>query len=180
MFALSALIRHRFCRLLPCLSLLAPLWWPVSSQASKGEPLIIPWKCAEATDVWVRATVSGQRATGAFMQLKNALPNNAPVKLVGVRSPVAGVAEIHEMKMEGDVMQMRPVAALDLPAELKPGGYHIMLMELKKPLQAGQPIPLVLEFSAGRKCDTLETTAVVRNLNAAGPKRDHAGHDHKH
>ena len=60
------------------------------------------------------------------------------MQLVGVSTPVAGAAEVHEMKMEGDVMRMRAVAKLDLPAgqtvELKPGGYHVMLMDLKQPL----------------------------------------------
>jgi copper(I)-binding protein len=84
-------------------------------------------------------------------------------RVVGVSSPVAGVAEIHQMKMEGDVMKMSPAGMLELPAgrtvELKPGGLHLMLMDLKRPLAAGSTVPLtlVLRNSAGveSRVDTL-------------------------
>jgi len=93
---------------------------------------------------WARATVQGQMGTGAFMRLTA----REPLSLVGASSPAAGVAEVHEMKMEGDVMRMRPVPALDLPAgkpvELKPGAHHLMLMELKAPLKAGTEVPITL------------------------------------
>ena len=86
------------------------------------------------TDAWARATVQGQKATGAFMKIT--AKDNA--KLVGVSSAVAGVVEIHEMKMDKDVMKMSALPnGLDLPAgkavELKPGSYHVMLMDLKAP-----------------------------------------------
>ncbi|MDO8699052.1 MAG: copper chaperone PCu(A)C, partial [Rhodoferax sp.] len=79
-------------------------------------------------DAWARATGQGQTATGAFMKLTA----KDGAKLVSVSSPVAGVVEVHEMNMEGDVMKMRAVqGGLELPAgkavELKPGGYHVML-----------------------------------------------------
>jgi periplasmic copper chaperone A len=100
----------------------------------------------QVTQAWARASVQGQRGTGAFMTLT--APAN--LQLIGAASPVAGVTEVHEMKMEGDVMRMRPVAALDLPAgravELKPGGYHVMLMELKAPLKPGTSIPVTLSL----------------------------------
>jgi periplasmic copper chaperone A len=93
---------------------------------------------------WVRSAVPGQSGSGAFMKLTA----REPLELVGASTPVAGVAQVHEMKMEGDVMRMRPVAKLDLPAgqpvELKPGGYHVMLQELKQPLVAGTTVPLTL------------------------------------
>jgi copper(I)-binding protein len=100
----------------------------------------------EVRDAWARATVQGQKGTGAFMSLtaKDA------TQLVGVSSPVAGVAEVHEMKMEGDVMKMRALPLLDLPAgkkvDLKPGGYHIMLMDLKAPLAKDSTVPVTLLF----------------------------------
>jgi copper(I)-binding protein len=100
----------------------------------------------EVKDAWVRSTVPGQMGTGAFMKItaKNG------TRLVGVSSPVAGVGEVHEMKMEGDVMKMRAVQALDLPAgkvvELKPGSYHVMLMDLKQPLLKDSQVPLTLTF----------------------------------
>jgi hypothetical protein len=98
-------------------------------------------------NAWARATVQGQKASGAFMTItaKDA------GKLVSVSSPVAGVVEVHEMKLAGDVMKMRAVAGgLDLPAgqaiELKPGGYHVMLMDLKLPLVKDTTIPMTLVF----------------------------------
>lgn len=102
---------------------------------------------ADVKGAWARATVQGQKASGAFMQI-TAKDN---VTLVSVSSPVAGVAEVHEMKMEGDVMKMRALdKGLALPAgkavELKPGGYHLMLMDLKVPLQKDTTIPLTLVF----------------------------------
>ncbi|MBS0301173.1 MAG: copper chaperone PCu(A)C [Proteobacteria bacterium] len=100
----------------------------------------------EATGAWLRAAVPGQSATGGFMKLTAGVP----LRLVGVSTPAAGVAEVHEMKMEGDVMKMRAISGLDLPAhqsvELKPGGYHLMLMNLKQPLAAGQQVPVTLSF----------------------------------
>jgi copper(I)-binding protein len=71
-----------------------------------------------------------------------------PMQLVGVSTPAAGTSEVHEMKMEGDIMRMRPVAKVELPAgqtvEFKPGGYHLMLMDLKQPLKPGTMVPLTL------------------------------------
>ena len=95
---------------------------------------------------WARATVQGQKGTGAFMSLTA----KDGTSLVGVSSPVAGVAEVHEMKMEGDIMKMRALPMLDLPAgkkvELKPGGYHLMLMDLKAPLLKDSTVPVTLTF----------------------------------
>ncbi len=97
------------------------------------------------TDAWARATVQGQKATGAFMKIT--AKDNA--KLIAGSSPVAGVVEIHEMKMEKDVMKMAALPnGLELPAgkavELKPGGYHVMLMDLKAPLAKDSTVPLTL------------------------------------
>jgi copper(I)-binding protein len=128
------------------------------------------------SDAWVRGTVSGQMATGAFMQLK--APDDAV--LVSASSPVAGVVEIHEMKLEGGVMRMGAIKRLALPAgktvDLKPGGYHVMLMELTQPLKEGETVPVTLTFEdkAGRT-QTVEVKAPVRALTAAAkdamPKR---------
>jgi copper(I)-binding protein len=114
------------------------------------------------TDPWVRGTVAGQMATGAFMQLKSA----KDAKLVEARSPVAGVVEIHEMAMENNVMRMRAVTALDLPAgrsvDLKPGGYHVMLMDLKQQMKEGEVVPVTLVIESGGKRETVEVKAPVR------------------
>ena len=101
----------------------------------------------EVKDAWVRTSVQGQTATGAFMKIT--AKDNA--KLVAASTPVAGVTEVHEMKMDGDVMKMRAVeGGLELPAgktvELKPGGYHVMLMDLKAALPKDSTIPLTLVF----------------------------------
>jgi len=130
-----------------------------------------PTASAQVTvaDPWVRGTVTGQKATGAFMQLKSP----ADTTLVAAASPVAKIVEIHEMKMEGGMMKMNAVDKVALPAgkavDLKPGGYHVMLMDLVKPLQDGDTVPLQLTFEdkAGKK-QTVEVKAVVRPLAASG------------
>lgn len=95
---------------------------------------------------WVRAAVPGQMATGAFMTITA----RDGAKLVGASSSAAGVVEVHEMQMEGNTMKMRAVPALDLPAgkpvELRPGGYHVMLMDLKAALTKDSMVPLTLLF----------------------------------
>lgn len=118
---------------------------------------------------WVRATVAQQRATGAFMRIT--APQDA--RLVAAKSPVAGRVEIHEMLVEKDVMKMRPVAAVELPAgktvELKSGGHHIMLLDLKRPLSPDETVPLslVVEGKDGKR-ETIELAAPVRPLHAMG------------
>ena len=98
------------------------------------------------SEAWVRPTVAGQKATGAFMKLTA----KESAKLVGVSSPVAGVAEIHEMKMEKEIMKMAAIPSLNLPSgktvELKPGGFHVMLMDLKSPIANNSKVPLMLHF----------------------------------
>ena len=118
------------------------------------------------TQPWVRGTVAQQKATGAFMQITSA----AGGKLISVSTPAAGVAEIHAMKMDGSTMQMRALpAGLDLPAgktiELKPGGYHLMLMDLKAPLKAGDMVDLTLVVQAkDGKRQTLVVKAPIKAL----------------
>jgi hypothetical protein len=114
------------------------------------------------TDAWVRGTVQGQMATGAFMTLQSA---NA-ARLVEASSPVAGVVEVHEMTTQNNVMRMRAVKALDLPAgravELKAGGYHVMLMDLKQQMKEGEVVPLTLVVESAGKRETIEVKAPVR------------------
>lgn len=151
-------------------------------------PLLLVAGLAQAqvvvSDAWVRATVPQQKATGAFMQIKS--PTDT--KLVSISSPVAGVAEVHEMAMDGNVMRMRPVSALAVPAgkpvDLKPGGYHVMLMELKGPLKTGDAVPLTLVFEGAdksRSTVTVQAPARTGPVTAPDAKDPHAGHgDHKH
>jgi len=120
------------------------------------------------TDPWVRGTVPSQMATGAFMKITAA----KTARLVGASSPVAGVVEVHEMAMENNVMRMRAVESLDLPAgrsiELKPGGYHVMLMDLTRELKPGETVPVTLVIEQDGKRQNVEVKAVVRALTARG------------
>jgi copper(I)-binding protein len=132
------------------------------------------------TDAWARATVQGQKATGAFMKITA----KDSVKLVGVSSPVAGVAEIHEMKMEKDVMKMAALPnGLDLPAgqavELKPGGYHVMLMDLKAPLTKDTTVPLTLTLQDAKGVKSNVELKVLVGMQAPNmPRHDHTTHNH--
>jgi copper(I)-binding protein len=123
---------------------------------------------------WVRGTVHGQTATGAFMQLRSV----DGAALVAADSPVAGIVEIHEMAMENNVMKMRAVPALELPAgrtvELKPGGYHVMLMDLKAPLKKGDTVPIKLKVrSKSGQTQEIDVKAEVRELTAPAGKSKH-------
>ena len=125
-------------------------------------------------DAWVRGTVAEQTATGAFFKLRSVQGG----KLLSVSSPAAAVVEIHAMKMDGSTMQMRAVNSLDLPAnqavEFKPGGYHVMLMDLKAPLATGQSVDLtlVVETKDGQR-ETVLVKAPVRALGAAPVEHKH-------
>ena len=130
--------------------------------------------------VWVRATVPQQSGTGAFMQLKS----ESDMKLVEADSPVAEHVEIHEMAMDNHVMKMRQIPALPLPAgetvELKPGGYHIMLMDLHNQVKEGDVVPLTLTFeNADGQRNSLEIEAPVRPL-ASDAHGHHHGGSHGH
>ena len=127
-------------------------------------------------DAWVRATVPQQKATGAFMQLQAARDS----KFVSASSPLTPTVEVHEMAMQGDVMRMRQVQSVDLPAgktvELKPGGYHIMMMNLKAQVKEGDTVPFTLVFEGkDGKREQVEIQAPVKALNNAA-KPAHAGH----
>lgn len=130
-------------------------------------------------DAWVRATVPQQKATGAFMQLTA----TKDTRLVSASSSAVPVVEVHEMTMDSNVMKMRQIPALALPAgkavELKPGGYHLMLLDLKQPIKAGDTLPLTLVFEdkAGKR-ETVEIKAEVRALNAATPATQPTEHKH--
>jgi len=117
---------------------------------------------------WVRATLPGQEVAGAYMTLVSA----SDTRLVSVSSPVAATTELHQMTMEGDVMRMHPVSGIDLPAgrkiELKPGGYHLMLIDIKRQLKVGEtvPIALVIEDRSGKRT-RLDVKAPVRPVNTS-------------
>lgn len=148
---------------LPC-RLLAPIAVALTVFATSAHAQV------SATDAWVRGTVAGQQATGAFMNLQSA----SDAAVVAAASPVAKVVEIHEMAHEGGMMKMRAVDRIPLPAgrkvELKPGGYHVMLMALTAPIREGDSVPITLtvEGKDGKR-STVEVKATARALTAAPP-----------
>ena len=131
----------------------------------------------------MRATVPAQKSTGAFMQLQSA----TPARLLEVRTPVAGRAEIHEMAMEGQVMRMRQVKSIDLPAGkpvvLASGGYHVMLLDLKRQLKEGENVELtlVVQDAAAKRQEVKVTLPVMPLTHSGKPAAQdahgaHAGH----
>jgi copper(I)-binding protein len=113
-----------------------------------------------------RPTPPGARVGGAYFTVENR--GRAGDRLVRVESAVAGAAELHSMAMEGNLMKMRPLAALDVPAGAKvvlaPGGYNVMLVDLKRPLVAGQAFPIRLTFE---RAGTIEVSAQVEAAGVA-------------
>jgi len=133
----------------------------------------------EVSNAWARSTVAAQKTGGIYLDIRSA----TPAKLVGVASPVAARVELHNMKMEGSVMKMSAVESIDLAAgqtvKLAPGGYHVMLIDLKQPLKAGDSVPVTLTVERADKTrTTVETKAAVRDMAAAmqGGHDMHKGH----
>ena len=147
-----------------------------------GAFLALPtWAQVKIEDPWARATVPGQKATGVFMKLTATQAS----QLVGVSSPVAGVAEVHEMKMDNNVMKMAAVPAIDLPAgksvSLQPGGYHVMLMDLKGPLAKDTSVTITLKFKDSKGVlSQQEVKLPVKEMTHGLGKNGAAGAAHKH
>ena len=125
------------------------------------------WAAAIKVDnAWIREPAPGQTVVGGFMDIAS----EKDASLVQASSPAASLVEMHEMKMQGDVMQMRPVTKIDLPkgktVKLEPGGLHLMLQKLKKPIKAGDKVPLLLKIKTGSKTETVKIAAEVRSLTA--------------
>jgi copper(I)-binding protein len=126
-------------------------------------------EAASVDDPWVRATVPGQSVAAAYLEITA----KSAAALVGADSPLARKAELHTMMLDGGVMKMRPVAAVELPANqrvsLKPGGYHIMLLDIRRELKAGERVPLrlVVRDAKGVK-STLKVEAEVRAVAGSG------------
>ena len=122
-------------------------------------------------NAYTRATVPGQMAAGGFMKIEN---KGAADQLISASSPVAGEVQLHEMAMDGNVMKMRQVKDIAVPAggavELKPGGLHLMFMNIKAPLAAGETVPVKLKFATAGEVD------VKMPVNAMGnPGAGHGG-----
>ncbi len=136
---------------------LFPLLLAVSLHARSEEvaPII--------SDAWVKTTVPGGNVSAAYFSVKS----TRPLKLVKAESPVAGIVEIHNMNMKDGVMEMKSVDAVDIPAnktvELKPGGLHVMLMKVGKPINTRDMVPLLLTFEgADKKPIVVKLDAVAR------------------
>ncbi len=141
------------------------LGWSVLAQAENGS--------IQVENAWSRAAAAG-RVGVLYLTVTD---TGAPDRLVGVDTPVADKAELHESLSEGGVMKMRPVQAIPVasgqPVVLKPGGYHVMLLGLRQPLREGDSFPVTLHFASG---GAVAATAQVAKAGAAMP--DTMGHDH--
>lgn len=108
------------------------------------------------TDAWSMATPSGATVAAGYMTIRNSTA--APVRLVSGETPAAKRVEVHAMSIDGGVMMMRPIeGGLEIPVggavELKPGGFHLMLIGLKASLGVGRPVPLTLIFDNGMRVE---------------------------
>ncbi len=126
-------------------------------------------------DAWVRATVPGQPATGAFMHITSTTDS----KLVGVSSPVAKTVQIHQMSMKGDVMNMQQVDSVELPAGktvvFDSNGYHVMFMGLAAQVKEGDQVPVTLTVQDDKGVrQSIEVQAPARALTAQD--HSHSGH----
>ena len=127
---------------------------------------------------WARATVPGQPAAGGYLTVTN--PGPAADRLLSVQADVSSSVELHSMSMDGDIMRMRQVDGVDVPAggsvELKPGGLHVMFIGLKAPLKAGTAFPVTLNFA---RAGAVKATMAVKDAGAASEGHAH-GHKHGH
>jgi copper(I)-binding protein len=122
-------------------------------------------------NAYTRATVPGQQVAGGFMKIEN---KGAADQLISASSPVSGDVQLHEMTMDGNVMKMRQVKEVVVPAgatvELKPGGLHLMFMNIKAPLTAGDTVPVKLKFA---KAGEVEVKMPVNAMGAHGGAMKH-------
>ncbi len=133
-------------------------------------------RAVAVTRPYARATAAGQSVGAGYLTLTNP---GAADRLLSASAPVSQTVELHTMSMDGTVMRMRQVDAIELPAgrtvELKPGGLHLMLMGLKAPLAAGSQFPLTLRFEKAG-----EVTVQVKVEAAGASSAGHGDHGHKH
>ncbi|MEH2609105.1 copper chaperone PCu(A)C [Bradyrhizobium sp. AZCC 1693] len=154
-------------------TLFALLSAPAPAQEVKAGDLVI-------TQPWSRATPGGAKIAGGFLTIEN--KGAAPDRLISGAGDIAGKVEIHEMAMNNGVMTMRPldkslVIEPGKTVKLAPGGYHLMLMDLKQPFKQGDKVPVTLEFEkAGKVALSLDVQGVGAQAPAGGDmKHDHSG-----
>lgn len=140
-------------------------------QASWANPVTV-------SNAWVRPTVPGQSVAGAYLDITA----KQSARLVAASSPISANVQIHWMKMDGEVMRMREVSAIDLPknttVSLKPGGYHLMLMQLKKPIQTGETVPLTLVIETQRKRQIVKVNVLAQPQTTEDSHDAHDAHRH--
>jgi periplasmic copper chaperone A len=145
---------------------------PVRAQEVKAGDLVI-------TQAWTRATPNGAKIGGGYLTIEN--KGATPDRLIGGSADIAGKVEVHEMAMNNDVMTMRPLGsglAIDpgKTVKLAPGGYHLMMSDLKSPLKQGDKLPVTLEFEkAGKVTVSLD----VEGIGAKGPGASSGGMEMK-
>jgi copper(I)-binding protein len=142
--------------------LAGPLATPSRAEEVKAGDLVI-------TQAWSRATPGGAKIGGGYLTIEN--KGSAPDRLIGGSADVAGKVEVHEMAMKNGVMTMRPLdKGLSIEpgktVKLGPGGYHLMLFDLKSPLKQGDKLPLTLEFE---KAGKVNLSLDVQGVGAQGP-----------
>jgi copper(I)-binding protein len=159
-----------------CAVLLAVLGAAAHGQETKAGDLVI-------TQAWSRATPGGAKIAGGYLTIEN--KGAAPDRLIGGSGDFAGKVEIHEMAVNNGVMTMRPldkglVIEPGKTVKLAPGGYHLMLMDLKQPFKQGDRVPLTLEFEkAGKVALSLDVQGVGAQAPAgAAPTGHEMKHDH--
>ncbi len=139
------------------LPVLLGLTWTTASAAKDAASRVF------AIEPYVRAMAPGQNSSAAFMTLRNASKTDHAV--VSAASPVAGIVELHTHTMEGGMMRMRQVEKIDVPAQsmtvLKPGGLHVMLIDVEGTLRHGDKVSVTLVFEDGSK---KEIEAPVRKI----------------
>jgi copper(I)-binding protein len=160
-------------RLLHARVLWAPALWALALSAALGQAAVAQSNPApiEVTHAWARATATTAKTGGAYLTIAN--KGASDDRLIAAATSVAAKAELHVTSMDGSVMKMRPLAALDVKAggqeELKPGGMHIMLFGLTAPLKEGQRFPLALTFEKAGKVDVMVTVEKPGAMGGAMP-----------
>ncbi len=151
-------------------------WLITTALALTASPLLAQ-NTLRVQEPWARPTVAGQAAGGGYFRIVGGAVAD---KLVSASSDVAGRVELHSMTMDGNVMRMRQIDSIDIPAgktvELQPGGLHVMFMDLKAPLATGSSFPLTLRFE---KAGELKLAVKVQAGPAAASKAAEHG-EHKH
>ncbi len=142
---------------------------PVRAEDVKAGDLVI-------TQAWSRATPNGAKIAGGYLTIEN--KGTAPDRLVGGSGAIAGKLEIHEMAMDSGVMKMRPLdkgLAIEpgKTVKLAPGGYHLMMFDLKGQLKQGDKVPVTLEFE---KAGKVSVSLDVQGVGAQAPGGEHSGH----